>query len=490
MAKVPSAAVFDLIKSLNKTEIRYFRVYCNRHVINEKNKYLSLFDLVIKQESFNDNYLFLKSGFSRKQTYNELKRYLYFVILDALCAFYKRSTTTNSIKYLIEQTTILFEKQLFHQAYQLLQKAKYLAEKNESLKELYDVIELEETILLNHLHLHELDERLKNNFKRKRFLSNQIAVCARYRYYYLKMGVAYLKGISKGAQQIIHGLAGKIDIKEMHRMKQYEIYFHGFSVLEKDFELSGNLNQCIKTRLTLLKLIEKYLPLRNVYPDYFETYHNYILALIQAKHFKLVEKHLALLLAHYYKIKNEPVKTNVISYWFALTTKYFLQRRWYNELSNVAAKYDREIPVKFLKEDSYYNQWLRQKYWFAYAAFHDGNLRLCIRRLHEITNDPREGIGAHIQLYASLLKIIVHIEMGDFELGLSLLNALKRNFKVNNPRMNNVIRTYFSHIPKLGKSRLKQSWINFYHDLEKCKSKNNSGFPKELDITDWLKRKE
>ena len=44
MSNKVSNHLFELIKSLNKSEKRYFKLFSSRHTIGEENGYLKLFD--------------------------------------------------------------------------------------------------------------------------------------------------------------------------------------------------------------------------------------------------------------------------------------------------------------------------------------------------------------------------------------------------------------------------------------------------------------
>ena len=80
MSKVPSQALFHLIKALNKLEKRYFKLYSSRHVIGEKNNYVRIFDLIDKQSLYDESAILEKASISKKQLEN-YKRHLYELIL-------------------------------------------------------------------------------------------------------------------------------------------------------------------------------------------------------------------------------------------------------------------------------------------------------------------------------------------------------------------------------------------------------------------------
>lgn len=46
MSKTDSPALYELIRSLTKSEKRYFKIYASRHTIGEKNNGIKIFDFI------------------------------------------------------------------------------------------------------------------------------------------------------------------------------------------------------------------------------------------------------------------------------------------------------------------------------------------------------------------------------------------------------------------------------------------------------------
>ena len=55
--KKPSDALFRLAKAMTPSEKRYFHQYARRHVIGGQNNYLALFQLLSKQEAYDEEAL-------------------------------------------------------------------------------------------------------------------------------------------------------------------------------------------------------------------------------------------------------------------------------------------------------------------------------------------------------------------------------------------------------------------------------------------------
>ena len=109
--------LFNLVRSLNKNEKRYFRLLSGLHA-GEK-KFLLLFDAVDSQKEYDEETIkkkFRKEKFIRQLTFT--KNYLYKSILKSLESYH--SSADSEIKNLLHRVEILFEKGLYAQCGKLL----------------------------------------------------------------------------------------------------------------------------------------------------------------------------------------------------------------------------------------------------------------------------------------------------------------------------------------------------------------------------------
>lgn len=126
MSKSISLSLFQLIRSLNRSEKRYFKIHAARHVIGEGNKYVELFDAIDKQRTYNDKALSKNKGFGKQLS--SLKNNLYEKLLQCLHVYHSNSSIDAKLAELSHQIEILFEKGLYVQCERILKKARQLAE--------------------------------------------------------------------------------------------------------------------------------------------------------------------------------------------------------------------------------------------------------------------------------------------------------------------------------------------------------------------------
>ncbi len=124
-------ALFELIKSLSKSEKRYFKLLSSRHTIGDENNYVKLFDFIDKQTVYDEEALFKEfkdEAFLHR--FSITKKRLYDHVLNALDAFHSTNSVDAQLFKMMHSADILFNKSLYDQCARILRSAEKLAEKN------------------------------------------------------------------------------------------------------------------------------------------------------------------------------------------------------------------------------------------------------------------------------------------------------------------------------------------------------------------------
>ena len=123
-----NADLYKLIKSLSKSEKRYFKIYSAQHTKNESNNYIKLFDAIERQEVFNEEKLKRKfRNYTFSKNLAKTKYLLYELIIKMLLQLRKGKDIDSKIRFLLESVEFLYHKSLYNQAFVSLRKAKKLA---------------------------------------------------------------------------------------------------------------------------------------------------------------------------------------------------------------------------------------------------------------------------------------------------------------------------------------------------------------------------
>jgi hypothetical protein len=126
----PSEDLFKLIKSLTKSEKRYFKRFSMLHNSDKKNNYLKLFNAIDKQKVYNEKRIkeeFIKERFVKQLSV--VKDYLQKNILKSLSSFTSTTDPYIITKDYITEAEILMHRKLFQSSWKKIQKAKELSYK-------------------------------------------------------------------------------------------------------------------------------------------------------------------------------------------------------------------------------------------------------------------------------------------------------------------------------------------------------------------------
>jgi len=124
--------LFQLIKSMSKSEKGYFKKFASKHTIGEKNIYVKLFDAIEKMEAYDESVI--KKRFSGEKFAEKLystKNYLFNLILKALSSYHAEKFVVSRLNMMMIELNVLFEKGLYKQFKTLLNKAISIASENE-----------------------------------------------------------------------------------------------------------------------------------------------------------------------------------------------------------------------------------------------------------------------------------------------------------------------------------------------------------------------
>lgn len=143
-------ALFELIKSMTKSEKRYFKLMAGRHTIGDENNYVILFDYLDKQSTYEEDLIFQifkKEAFINR--FSITKKRLYDHILSALDAFHLGNSIDAQLHKQLHAAEILYNKALYDQAKRIIRSAEKLAIKHERYVFLQDISKLSKKMIEN-----------------------------------------------------------------------------------------------------------------------------------------------------------------------------------------------------------------------------------------------------------------------------------------------------------------------------------------------------
>ncbi|HMO33349.1 MAG TPA: hypothetical protein PKE63_10630 [Lacibacter sp.] len=120
-------SVFLLVKSLEKSEKRNFKLYVKRNSATANLKVIQLFDALEKMENYDEALLLRKNKALKKAQLSNLKAHLYKLLLSSLRLLRHEDNITLQLNELMDFARVLYNKGLYLQSLRQLEKAREMA---------------------------------------------------------------------------------------------------------------------------------------------------------------------------------------------------------------------------------------------------------------------------------------------------------------------------------------------------------------------------
>src|SRR5580692_2787123 len=146
-----SDTLFQLIKSLEKSEKRNFKLYIRRNSSSENLKSIQLFDAMDKMDEYDETELLKKNKNLRKQQLSNAKAHLFREILSSLRLIRHEENIDIQLHEQLDFARILYNKGLYLQSLRTLDRIKENAKEHHQVTFLLQVLFFEKTIEALHI---------------------------------------------------------------------------------------------------------------------------------------------------------------------------------------------------------------------------------------------------------------------------------------------------------------------------------------------------
>jgi hypothetical protein len=130
--------LFRLIKTLTKAEKRHFRLFANRTMGQQERKFLRLFDVMDRMDSYDEDELIARLSGSERSHLSHLKRHLYRQLLISLRLIHIQRNIDIEIREQLDFARVLYSKGLYMESLKILERCRATAEDNHQ-----DILQLE-----------------------------------------------------------------------------------------------------------------------------------------------------------------------------------------------------------------------------------------------------------------------------------------------------------------------------------------------------------
>jgi hypothetical protein len=436
----PSDELFNLIKSLTKSEKRYFKLASTLQ--SGSKNYIKLFDAILEQEEYDEEEI--KKKFKNSTFIKHLpseKTHLYNLILKSLRAFYADRSASSQLQEQLKNIEILYSKALYKECSKFIKRAKKLAYQHEKYYYLLELINWEKVIIEEEYLSGKFDKDLNELVKEEEECIAKLRNLAEYQVLYSKINYVFRTGgyIRNDEQESIvdeianyHLIIGKntaISVKATTAC----YYIKAMCAITKNDMADAEVN--LRKVITVFDKnpdIIKEVPKR-----YIKTL-NYLFRINLGKNnfkqcFEIIDK----LEAMAKKPDFKSVDLQVMFFSFISFSKMLV----YEAIGNFDKAIEMIEPImqgieefgnKINKEEKtifFYN--------FSTNYLCHGDLKKALHWINEVLNDPNIGLRKDVYTFARIVNLLIHFELGNHDLleyeipaTERFIKKAKRNYKV------------------------------------------------------------
>ncbi len=415
MAKDHSEHLYALIKSLSKSEKRYFKIKYKSDQGSDS-KYLRLFDEIDKAQEFDEKELIQTNTWINPAQFSNLKAHLYRRLLQSLKEYSSASHEDITIREQIDHIQLLYERSLYHQSMQLLQKVKKSIRKSDNLELQLEILKWEKNLLPYSLGKNSWN-RLRQIIDETNIVNERISrinlltnISVELNTIYLKHGYVRNKTDFDDVTLIFSKRLptwSESELSFRERLLWYEIH-HGYYSFIQDFEL-------------MYEFAKKWVALFPTTPNssyYFEMYIRGINQVLNAqarlmKHDEFLQTHRVLrsLVTHRMIKLNENLQIRLFKYNYAHQfNEYFMTGDFEKGVTlfrRIAPQMDEYIVL--LDNHSQ----LIMFYKIACLFFGNGDYGDALIWLNRIINSEDQDIREDIHSFTRIINLITHYELGN-----------------------------------------------------------------------------
>ncbi|APY01284.1 hypothetical protein [Lacinutrix venerupis] len=495
MTKDQKDNLFALVKSLNKSEKRQFKLYVGRLGVNSDSKFLNLFTVLDKLKNYDETFI-LKSTKIKKQQLANVKAHLYKQLLISLKLNPSHQNIRSQIREQLDFASILYHKGLYKQSLKILDKAKELAINNEEKNMAFEIVELEKVIESQYI-TRSISSRADELTIQAKELSSQNVIASKLsnlslQLYsvILKTGYVKNKAESNKVTKYFNSRLPEFNLKESgFREKLWYYKAHlWYSFLLQDF-----LN-CYKFASKWVDLFNQYPNMVHLNPVFYLKGNNYLL---ESLFFISNKKKFDKKLNNFIKITGNPSfpkDENVASLVFLYTNFHNINTHFIDGSFNEGLQLIPKIENELVEFDTRIDAHHKMVFYYKFASLHfgAGNNKECIKYLNFIISNKSLSMREDLLCFSRVLNLVAHYEAGlDYHLEVLLRSTYKFLIKMND--LHEVQKEMIKFIRGL-QDIYPQDLKNAFQELhKKLKVFENHPFERRaflyLDIISWLESK-
>jgi tetratricopeptide (TPR) repeat protein len=415
----PSTELFDLIKSLTKSEKRFFKLHSALQ--SGPKNYLRIFEAVDRQKDYDEEAL--KAQFKNEtfiKHFPSEKNHLYKLILKALRAFHAEATVSGILKMEIKNIEILNDKALYEEANKTLHRAKRIARENERFYYWFELLNWEKQLLEEAYESGEFTKDLDALIEEEREVIEKLRNLAAYHILYSKINYVFRSGGYVRTDEE-HAMVEEISEHPLIKGKNTALskraaticyYTQGFCHWAKrDWATSLEKFKRVRQILDEQPQLKSDLPRR-----YVRAMHYMVQCQIELGEYNEARSNIKVMRA----LHSEPGFSGVDIAVQVFHASYLSELRLMDRMGDYAKALELVAPILSGLEE--YGPRLHKEHLLEFyhdlACVHFGadQVNKSLFWLNKVLNDPEPTLRQDIFVYARLVNLVVHYELGNYDL--------------------------------------------------------------------------
>lgn len=495
MPKTQKESLFRLVKSLSKSEKRQFKLYVNRLESNTDKKFIALFDLLDKMSVYDEQKI-ANSKIVKREQLSNVKSHLYRQILVSLRLSISSTNKRLQLREQLDYVYILYNKGLYEQSLQMLQRVKAQAIKLDERATEFQAIEFEKAVQTQYLSKTSFDYVSEIATQSKQIASHN-EVTAKLSSLALLL---YAKNVHYG---YVKNDKEFRDITRFFESHIEEIYLENAGFSESFWYYKSHLLYSILVQdlLSAYKFANKWVELFYMSPDMIQLHPVFFIR----GHQHLFEILYLLKYMSKFKMALERFESTLAQPSFPKNhniSPYIFMGRYNNKINFhfLEGSFDEAIPLipDVLNGVVQHADQLDQHhimvlyYKIACIYFGAGNLQKCIAYLQLIISDKSLRVHQDLMCFSRVLNVVAHYDAGlDYELETQVKQTYKFLLKMDELQavQKELIR-FMRSLTDIYPNELKQAFRQLHASLKRFE---NDPYEKRsflyLDILSWLDSK-
>ena len=435
MTKDQKDNLFALVKSLNKSEKRQFKLYVGRLGVNADSKFFNLFTVLDKLRLY-DEVSILKSTQIKKQQLANVKAHLYKQILISLKLSPSHQNIRLQIREQLDFASILYHKGLYKQSLKILDKAKDVAIINEEKNLAFEIVELEKIIEAQYI-TRSISTRADELTIQAKELSELNVITSKLsnlslQLYGIILKTGYVKN-EKESSEVTKYFNARLPKFKFSKVGFREKLWYYKAHLWYSFLMQDFLN-CYKYASKWVDLFYQYPDMVILNPVFFLKGNNYLLESIffinnKDKFLEVFSK-----LKSRIEASNFPKDENVQSLTFLYLNfhdinKHFIDGSFQDGLALIP-----KIETDLFQFRDRVDEHHKMIFYYKFASLHFGvgNNKECIQYLDKIISNKSLSMREDLLCFSRVLNLVAHYEAGlDYHLETLLRSTYKFLIKMN-----------------------------------------------------------